>query len=54
LTFSERWLLPAAAAAGGGLFVGRAGELAGLEAAASAARRGQPKVATKAESRLAG
>ncbi len=34
----------AVAAAGRGVFVGRAGELAVLEAAAAAARRGQPKV----------
>ena len=44
MTFSECRLLPAAVAAGGGVFVGRAGELAGLEAAASDARCGQPKV----------
>jgi hypothetical protein len=30
--------------AAGGIFVGRAGELAVLEAAAAAARRGQPQV----------
>ena len=44
MTFSECRLLPAAVAADGGVFVGRAGELAGLEAAASEARCGQPKV----------
>ena len=44
LTFSER-MLPSAAVAGcRGVFVGRADELAGLEAAAAAARRGQPQV----------
>ena len=36
--------LPSAAAAGRGVFVGRAGELAVLAAAAAAARRGQPQV----------
>ena len=35
---------PSAAADSAGVFVGRAGELAVLEAAAAAARRGQPKV----------
>ena len=44
LTVSERTLRSAAAAAGRGVFVGRAGELAVLEAAAAAARRGQPQV----------
>ena len=44
MTISERRLLPAAAVAGGGVFIGRAGELAVLEAAASAARCGQPQV----------
>ena len=44
MTFPDRRLLPAAAAADGGVFVGRAGELAVLAAAAAAARRGQPKV----------
>ena len=42
LTFSDRTL---PSAAGRGVFVGREGELAVLEAAAAAARRGQPKVA---------
>ena len=37
-------LSSAAAAVGQGVFVGRAGELAVLEAAAAAARRGQPQV----------
>ncbi len=36
--------LPSAAGAGRGVFVGRAGELAVLAAAAAAARRGQPQV----------
>ena len=41
---SERRLRPAAVDAGRGVFVGRADELAVLEAAAAAARRGQPQV----------
>jgi len=44
LIISERRLLPTAADAAGGTFVGRDGELAVLEAAAAAARRGQPQV----------
>ena len=44
LTFSERGLPSAPAAAGRGVFVGRVDELAVLEAAAAAARRGQPRV----------
>ena len=40
----ERGLPPAGVDAAGGIFVGRAGELAVLEAAAAAARRGQPQV----------
>ena len=40
----ERRLPPAVVDAAGGIFVGRAGELAVLEAAAAAARRGQPQV----------
>ena len=40
----ERRPPSAAAAAGRGVFVGRAGELAVLEAAAAAARRGEPRV----------
>ena len=44
MTFSECRLLPAAVASDGGVFVGRAAEIAGLEAAASEARCGQPKV----------
>ena len=44
MTISLRTLPSAAATAGRGVFVGRAGELAGLEAAASEARCGQPKV----------
>jgi DNA-binding CsgD family transcriptional regulator/tetratricopeptide (TPR) repeat protein len=44
LSVSERTLPSAAAGAGRGVFVGRAGELAVLEAAAAAARRGQPQV----------
>jgi len=43
LIVSER-TLPSAAAGGRGVFVGRAGELAVLEAAAAAARRGEPQV----------
>ena len=41
---TERRLPPAAVDAAGGIFVGRADELAVLGAAAAAARRGQPKV----------
>ena len=44
MTISLRTLPSAAATAGRGVFVGRAGELAVLEAAAAAARSGQPKV----------
>ena len=44
LIISERRLPPAVVDAAGGIFVGRAGELAVLEAAAAAARRGQPQV----------
>ena len=44
MTISLRTLPSAAATAGRGVFVGRAGELAVLEAAAAAARTGQPKV----------
>jgi len=44
LTFSESTLPYLAAAGGRGTFVGRAGELAVLEAAAAAVRGGQPKV----------
>jgi len=44
LTFSGHKLPSAAAPAGRGLFVGRAAELAVLEAAAAAARRGEPRV----------
>jgi MoxR-like ATPase len=44
LIVSERTLPAAAAVAGRGVFVGRAGELAVLEAAAVASRRGQPQV----------
>jgi DNA-binding CsgD family transcriptional regulator len=44
LIVSERTLPAAAAVAGRGVFVGRAGELAVLEAAAAASRRGQPQV----------
>ena len=44
MTISVRTLPSAAATAGRGVFVGRAGELAVLEAAAAAARSGQPKV----------
>ncbi len=44
LTVSEGTLRSAGAAAGRGVFVGRAGELAVLGAAAAAARRGQPQV----------
>ena len=41
---SERRLPSAVAAAGRRVFVGRAGELSVLEAAAAAARRGEPQV----------
>jgi DNA-binding CsgD family transcriptional regulator len=44
VTLTEFKVLPAAMAADGGVFVGRAGELAALEEAAAAATRGQPKV----------
>ena len=44
LIVSERTPPPSAAAAGQGIFVGRADELAVLEAAAAAARRGHPQV----------
>ena len=44
LIISERRLPSAVVDAAGGIFVGRAGELAVLEAAAAAARRGQPQV----------
>ena len=44
LIVSEGTLPSASAAAGQEVFVGRAGELAMLEAAAAAARRGQPRV----------
>jgi putative ribosome biogenesis GTPase RsgA len=44
LIFSERRLSSAAVAAGRGVFVGRAAELAVLEEAAAAARGGQPTV----------
>ena len=44
MTLTEFKVPPAAVAADGGVFVGRAGELAVLEAAAAAATRGQPKV----------
>ena len=44
MTISLRTLPSAAVTAGRGVFVGRAGELAVLEAAAAAARTGQPKV----------
>ncbi len=44
MTFSLYALPSAAAAIGPGVFVGRAGELAELAAAAAAARRGEPKV----------
>ena len=44
MTISLRTLPSAAATADRGVFVGRAGELAVLEAAAAAARSGQPKV----------
>jgi len=44
VTISLRTLPSAAGTAGRGVFVGRAGELAVLEAAAAAARSGQPKV----------
>ena len=44
MTSSERRLPSAAVAAGREVFVGRAGELAVLEAAAAAARGGQPQV----------
>ena len=44
MIISERRLPPAAADATGGIFVGRVDELAVLEAAAAAARRGQPQV----------
>ena len=45
LIISERTLAPAVAAAGQNrkMFVGRSGELAALEAAAAAARGGQPR-----------
>jgi len=44
LTFSERGVPAAAAPLRGGVFVGRAGELAVLEDAAAAVRRGEPQV----------
>ena len=44
MAFSGRGLLSVAADAGRGVFVGRAGELAVLEAAAAAARSGEPRV----------
>ncbi len=44
MTFPERRLPSAAAASGWGVFVGRASEVAVLEAAAAAARGGQPQV----------
>ena len=44
MTFSGRRLPPAAAPVGRGVFVGRAGELAVLDEAAAAVRRGEPKV----------
>jgi MoxR-like ATPase len=44
LTFPQDTLPSAVAAAGRGVFVGRASEVAVLEAAAAAARRGQPQV----------
>ena len=44
MIISERRLPSAGVDAAGGIFVGRAGELAVLEAAAAAARRGQPQV----------
>ena len=44
MIISERRLPPAVADATGGIFVGRVDELAVLEAAAAAARRGQPQV----------
>ena len=44
MTFPRDTLPSAAGAAGRGVFVGRAGELAVLEAAAAAARRGEPRV----------
>ena len=44
MTFSLYALPSAAAVIGPGVFVGRAGELAELEAAAAAARCGEPKV----------